>query len=297
MTITAILIAASINGAVLQKGTMVFAGYAGDNWELFALPAGETAPRKLTATPLDERAPALSPDGSRVAYATSEGALWVMELAAAETRRLDLPAGTYGYPAWLADGTGIVYTSYEYDPPHEDADLFIYDFATGRARPFLTQTGPQDYAALSPPGTGIAYISSLATSLPGFGSTITQQLWTVSLPTGEPSLLYGNARTTAPAWSPDGKSIAFSSDLTGVPQIWLLTNGARAPTQMTTTATAKTSPVWSRDGKEIAYVSTAAEMSVVEIVDVRTKAVRTVNIVPSAGITLIRDLDWSITTR
>ncbi|HEX6098951.1 MAG TPA: hypothetical protein VF432_21735, partial [Thermoanaerobaculia bacterium] len=271
----------------LRSGTLVFVAHVADNWELFALRADDTAPQRLTTTPLDERAPALSPDGSRVAYATSDGALWVRELAAGEAVRLELPAGIYGYPAWLPDGSGIVYTSYEYDPPHEDADLFVYDFATRRAKLFLLQTGPQDYAALSPAGDRVAYMSSLATALPGFGSTVTQQLWMVALQTGTPSLLLGDARSTTPAWSKDGATLAFSSDRSGPTEIWLLHVESKALTQLTSGAGAKRSPAWSPDGSEIAYVSTASGRAELEIVEVKTRRVRHLPL----GLD-VRDPDW-----
>jgi Tol biopolymer transport system component len=84
--------------------------------------------------------------------------------------RLTLPDGVYGYPAWLPDGSGIVYTAYEYGASGEDADLFVYDFATKRPAPFLLQTGPQDFAAVSPDGQRVAYVASTATTVPGFGA-------------------------------------------------------------------------------------------------------------------------------
>lgn len=277
----------------LHKGTLVFVANPSGNWELFLLRAGAPAPVQLTKTPLDERAPALSPDGRRVAYATSDGALWVMDLATAKATRVNLPKGIYGYPSWLRDGSGILYTSYQYAPPQEDADVYVHAFKTGASKLFLLQTGPQDYASLSPNGDRVTYVSSIATTLPGFGSTVTQQVWVASLRTGAPTQLFmGSAHDTRPAWSRDGRSLAFSSSRSGRPEIWIAdATGRTGAAQVSTGPGAKFSPVWSPDGVEIAYTSTASGKSELEVIDVKTKATRKLKAFGAKAIE-IREPDW-----
>ena len=258
--------------ALISHGTLVYVANVSGNWELFALRAGHDAPERLTDTALDERAPALSPDAKRVVYATSDGGLWVMTLDDRSAMRLELPAGVYGYPAWLPDGSGIVYTAYEYGTTGEDADLFVYRFAAKSASPFLLQTGPQDFAAVSPDGQRVAYVASTATTVPGFGSHVTQQLWVTSLRTGVASPLFrGNWRDTRPAWSPDGKLLAISSDRSGQAEIWITDPEGRNAVQLTSGAGAKSSPAWSPDGEQIAYVWLAEGKSHLEILDMKTK--------------------------
>lgn len=79
-------------------------------------------------------------------------------------------------------------------------------------------------------------------------------------------LTFGDFDDTQPAWSPDGKSIAFVSNRTKEPDanlntdIWVVSaaRGAAAPTplQVTTSPSQDRSPAWSHDSKSIAYVST-----------------------------------------
>lgn len=259
------------SGATLRKGMLVFVANPAGNWELFVLRAGEAAAEQLTHTPLDERAPALSHDGRRVAYATSDGALWVMTVDTHESVRLELPKGTYGYPSWLSDDSGIVYTSYEYGASGEDADLFVYRFRDRRAEPFVLQTGPQDHSAIAPDGEHAAFVTSSATTIPGFGSQVTQEIWIASTLTGNAQqVTAGNSRNTRPAWSKDGGKLAFSSDRSGTPQIWVVHADGRELRHIRTDSAARTAPTWSPDGTHIACTVTKDGGSRLEVIDVRT---------------------------
>lgn len=256
-------------------GKIAFVANLKGNWELFLMKGDGTELAQLTDTPLDERQPAISPDGKQVAYSTSDGVLWVMSLETKAAEALPLPAGRYGYPAWLSDGSGLVYTSYKFMPGSEDADFFVYTFGDRQERPFLTQTGPQDYPALSPDGGALAYVTSQATVVPGFGSSLTQQLWVASLREGRPQqLLVGSVGETRPAWSPDGKRIAFSSARGGSADIWTVKPDGQELARLTETPAAETSPAWSPDGREIVYVSTDAGAMRLMLMDVATRVSR-----------------------
>src|SRR5256884_6240415 len=57
------------------------------------------------------------------------------------------------------------------------------------------------------------------------------------------------------AWSPDGKTIAFVTNITGRNNIWIVAAEGGWPMQLTVSDQRQTAVAWSKDGKWIAYQS------------------------------------------
>ena len=67
--------------------------------------------------------------------------------------------------------------------------------------------------------------------------------------------LYMTRQVGRPSWSPDGKSIAFVSNMSGRNNIWLVPAEGGWPVQLTVSDQRQNAPAWSPDGKWIAYQS------------------------------------------
>jgi dipeptidyl aminopeptidase/acylaminoacyl peptidase len=67
--------------------------------------------------------------------------------------------------------------------------------------------------------------------------------------------LYMTRAIGATAWSPDGKTIAFISNISSRNNLWLVPAEGGWPTQLTVSDQRQTAPAWSPDGKWIAYMS------------------------------------------
>ena len=82
-------------------------------------------------------------------------------------------------------------------------------------------------------------------------------LWRIDLQTNELRQLTADTFNSAsPAWSPDGKQIAFLSDRNGKKQIFLLPSASGEARQFTDLAQGVDgAPVWSPDGKTIAFTA------------------------------------------
>jgi dipeptidyl aminopeptidase/acylaminoacyl peptidase len=67
--------------------------------------------------------------------------------------------------------------------------------------------------------------------------------------------LYMTRLVGGSTWSPDGKTVAFVSNLSGRNNIWLVPSEGGWPTQLTVSNERQTQPTWSPNGKWIAYIS------------------------------------------
>src|ERR1700757_748043 len=67
--------------------------------------------------------------------------------------------------------------------------------------------------------------------------------------------LYMTRQVGSSEWSPDGKTVAFISNLSGRNNLWLVPAEGGWPTQLTVSDQRQTSAAWSPDGKWIAYMS------------------------------------------
>jgi len=67
--------------------------------------------------------------------------------------------------------------------------------------------------------------------------------------------LYMTRNVGSTTWSPDGKSIAFVSNISGRNNLWVVPSTGGWPTQLTISDQRQSSPTWSPDGKWIAFQS------------------------------------------
>lgn len=106
-----------------QCAQVVLAGVLDGNWEIVVLDLERGQLLNLTRSPDDERAPAVSPDGTRVAFAARREHNWdvyTMRLADGMLQRLTNDPAYDGQPAWSPDGQRIAFESYR------DSNLEIY---------------------------------------------------------------------------------------------------------------------------------------------------------------------------
>jgi dipeptidyl aminopeptidase/acylaminoacyl peptidase len=117
--------------------------------------------------------------------------------------------------------------------------LILFAIVTSMSTLTLAQTLPVPPAITDP---------KLVTSKPNANVEQNQQSLSIER-------LYMTRSVGATAWSPDGKTIAFVSNISGRNNLWLVPAEGGWPTQLTISDQRQTSPAWSPDGKWIAYIS------------------------------------------
>ena len=137
-----------------------------------------------------------------------------------------------------AAGWLLTRASERVDPTLSAADL---SFSAALPTQLTVSAGLDAFPAVSPDGTTVAY----ATDRTGRFEIVVKSL----APGGGERLLTADGQQNVqPAWSPDGRFVAFHARIPG--GIWVVSSQGGTPRQVATTGSA---PAWSRDGTMIAY--------------------------------------------
>jgi Tol biopolymer transport system component len=109
------------------------------------------------------------------------------------------------------------------------------------------------------------------------------QIWLLNVGNGKPRQLTDDPfYKEDPAWSPDGKRIAFSSDKAGTEDIYLLDPATAEEQQLTNSAdSAEVSAAWSPDGKQLAFQDQTGATYVIDLETRKQKKVIDAQFAPS----------------
>jgi TolB protein len=211
--------------------------------------------KQLTHDTFDLEDPAWSPDGGSVAYVRLEGesrknVLYVMDLATKTTRRLSPPSQSPIHPAWMPDGRSILYcTNDDLDPPRKNAsEIYRVEVATGRVATVITG-GINTYPVPSPDARWIAF-----RRIVGEGSNENSEVFVADMDGRNARNISNNEAWEGwPAWSPDGKTIAFAGNRNAAWQIYLANPDGSNLRLLAATEGRGTAPKWAPDGKTIYF--------------------------------------------
>jgi dipeptidyl aminopeptidase/acylaminoacyl peptidase len=222
--------------------------------------AGGSA-RQYSAGPRDT-APVWSPDGGRLAFVrgparatkpkniaerergVGKPQIWVMAADGGEARRVTFARFGASSPAWSPDGTTLVYVAETGEADDGEADDAQLD---GKEVP------------------AVRTIDRLWYRQDGQGWRYERRKHVFSVPAdgGEPrQLTEGDWDDEVPTWSPDGRSIAFSSDRTAArwsiigSDVWTLDVGTGELHRVTDGSLHCGAPAWSPDGQLLAFCGT-----------------------------------------
>ena len=201
----------------------------------------------LTQNASDDWAPVWSPDGQRLAFASSRDGnteVYVMDADGTNPTNLTQNADTDGWNlVWSPDGQRLAFTS-ERDG---NTEVYVMD-ADGTDPTNLTQSAGDDWAPVwSPDGQHIAFTSNRD------GNT---EVYVMDADGTDPTNLTQSAGDDwAPVWSPDGQRLAFASNRDGNAEVYVMSSDGSDLTNLTQDAGIDGNPVWSSDGQRIVFES------------------------------------------
>jgi Tol biopolymer transport system component len=199
----------------------------------------------------DSRA-AISPDGSRIAFARSFGAaqqIFVTTADGGATRLTGPGKGGCGcgasQPAWSPDGQQIAFAGID---EAGTQSIYVVNVATGRLSRVDRSNAFEAEPAWSPDGRKIAFTR---------GGHNGQSLWVARVAGGH-EWRVSNLQVHNPAWSPDGRTIAFSSAGTPAQHVglWVVQPDGSGLRRLASAAVESDGNLsWSPDGSEIVFAA------------------------------------------
>ena len=203
---------------------------------------------------------ALSPDGRRAAVSIRDRSrgfnfdVWVVDVERGSASRVTSERTDEFHPIWLPDGQSLLYIS--------DRAGF-YDIyrrpAGGGTEQIVLKTG-WDKVSWDASGDGGRILFQ---GIEGKGP---EDIWTVtSAGPAEPQRVTNTPRfdETMPRWSPDGRWIAFVSNESGQPEVYVQPYPSGPKRQVS--AGGGTLPIWRRDGREIFFLAPDQRLTAVEV--------------------------------
>ncbi len=248
--------------------SFVYASYASGNWDLYLQRVGGKNPINLTKdSPFEDRQPAFSPDGERIAFRSARegGGIFVMGATGESVKRLT----DFGYnPAWSPDGKEIacadegVFVGPD-SRGNPNSQLWVVNVGTGEKRRLVTKEDPVQ-PNWSPHGHRIAYWARR--------NAAQRDIWTITAAGGEPVEVTNDAALDwNPVWSPDGKYLYFASDRGGSMNLWRVPIEEQSgkvlgpPEPVTTPSPYSAHLSFSHDGRRMVYAQLIVRVNIQQV--------------------------------
>jgi serine/threonine-protein kinase len=192
--------------------------HEGSGADLWVVDAASGAPKRLTFEAHNIE-PAFSPDGQRVAFASSRtgplNMFWVAADGTGAAERLLESERTQVPDSWTPDGRTLAFTEFS---PHTGTDVWVLSLDTRTPRPFVRTRFNEEHAAFSPDGRFLAYESD---------ETNASEVFVRPFPEGSPKWQVSASGGYAATWSPDGRELYYR-DEEGVWSVPIATSPFRA---------------------------------------------------------------------
>lgn len=234
---------------------LLFESRVAGHYQLFTMNLDGSAQVQITHGEHDYDLPSWSPDGSKIAFvSTRAGHQVIFTINADGTGEESITSESADsiHPTWSPDGTKIIYCADDdlKPPKKNDASIYVADVRSKRITTLITG-GINTYPSYSPDGTKIAFRRMLG--------EMNSEVFVANSDGSDPrNVTNHQAFDGWPAWSPDGKQLAFASNRRSPYQIFIMNADGSDVRLLANTEGRATEPRWSVDGKTIYFTNCKA---------------------------------------
>jgi len=210
--------------------------------------------QNLTNNLADDFDPSWSPDGKQIAFVSTRddgSSIYFMNADGTGVVLLTKDLRNSRSPAWSPISTQIAFVFSD----SIQSDIYLIDTDGKNLKRITNNSQWNDYPSWSPDGKKITFVSAVWDK--NQKKFLDSDIYTMNVDgTSLRKLTTSSANDYYPAWSPDGKKIAFTSDRMGDDDIFVMNADGSKVQQLTLNSPSDEGmPSWSPDGKFITFYS------------------------------------------
>lgn len=192
-----------------QGNEILFASNRNGPFDIYLMLFAERTIQRITTNVGDVLSPDFSPDGRQIVFANRNSddptSIWIVNRDGSDPHLFYAGSGPIVAVAWSPDGRTIAYAM-QVDLPNQYEVFLINLDGSGQRR--LTN-------GLSGIGGSLSWSPDGASLLISAGPVGGREIYRLDVVSGAPSVLTQGGNNAAPAYSPDGRFIAFNSTRSG----------------------------------------------------------------------------------
>jgi len=199
--------------------------------------------------------PRISPDNSRLAFASLDSSGWAVRMYSLDLgRAVSFPAGVAGgsnlSPAWSGDGTRLAFSSSR----SGDSEIWVADATGANLHSVTSVRGPNVAPTWNPRSNAqIAWVGGISGE---------PQIYTMDQDGANVQRMTDTGYAISPSWSPSGQFLTFSWNrkygpgAPGGQDIYVMDISSKKWLQLTHDAGSNDYPSWAPDGRHIVFERT-----------------------------------------